>query len=263
MNALSITHISAGYHKRPVIIGINLNVNRGRVVALVGPNGAGKTTLIRALTGVIRATAGQVQLDGVNLLGLSQLQRARRVAVVPQQAHLPETFKVSEVVLLGRTPYLPLWAKESARDYNIARASMQQTGVHNLANRFIGELSGGEQQRVLIARALAQEPDVLLLDEPTAHLDLKHQKSILTLIKTLAVEKRLAVLLTMHDLNQAAACANDVVLLVDGKIQAMGPPAEVFTSKRLSQAYGAPVEVIPHPINDVPLVVTNVFRRPS
>ena len=263
MNILSIINISAGYRKHPVLRDINLNINRGRVVAIVGPNGAGKTTLIRTLTGIIPTKAGQVQLDGINLLGLSPLQRARQVAVVPQQAHLPETFTVLDIVLLGRTPYLRLWAKETSRDYDIARASMQQTGVDNLANRFIGELSGGEQQRVVIARALSQEPAVLLLDEPTAHLDLKHQKSILTLMETLAVEKNLAVLLTMHDLNQAAACAHDVVLLVDGKIQALGPPGDVFTTERLSQAYGAHVEVIPHPNNDLPLVVTNVFRNPS
>ncbi len=256
MNALSITNLSSGYHQRPVLLKIDLCVNRGRVVALVGPNGAGKSTLIRALTGVIPTSTGKVQLDGINLLDLSPLERARRVAVVPQQALLPEAFTVAEVVLLGRTPYLPLWAKESAHDHDIARAVMQQTEVHNLADRFIGELSGGEQQRVVIARALAQEPDVLLLDEPTAHLDLKHQTSILTLVRSLAIENGLAVLLTMHDLNQAAACAHDVALLVDGKIEAMGSPGDVFTSERLSRAYDTPVHVIPHPHNGVPLVTT-------
>lgn len=256
MNALSITNVSAGYHKHTVILQIDLHVNRGRVVALVGPNGSGKSTLIRGLTGVIPVSEGQVQLDGINLLSLSPLQRARLIAVVPQHALMPETFTVAEVVLLGRTPHLPIWAREGARDRDIARAVMQQTGVHNLADRFIGELSGGEQQRVLIARALAQEPEVLLLDEPTAHLDLKYQNSILHLVRSLAVEKGLAVLLTMHDLNQAAACAHDVALLVDGKIKALGSPDKVFTSEQLSQAYGTPVDVIPHPHNGVPLVTT-------
>ena len=263
MNALSITGVTAGYHERPVTTKIDLRVSRSKVVALVGPNGAGKSTLIRALTGVIPTTGGQVQLDGVNLLGLSPLQRARRVAVVPQQALLPEAFTVSEVVLLGRTPFLPLWAKESANDHRISRAAMEMTSVHGLADRFVGELSGGEQQRVVIARALAQEPDVLLLDEPTAHLDLKHQNSILTLVRSLAVDCRLSVLLTMHDLNQAAACAHEVALLVDGKIQAIGPPGEVFTSERLSQAYDAPVDVIPHPHNGAPLVTTNGRPPPT
>ena len=256
MNALSITNVSAGYYHRAVVLQIDLNVNRGRVIALVGPNGSGKSTLIRALTGVIPVSEGQVQLDGINVLSLSPLQRARLIAVVPQHALMPETFTVAEVVLLGRTPYLPIWAREGTLDRDIASAAMQQTGVHGLADRFIGELSGGEQQRVLIARALAQEPEVLLLDEPTAHLDLKYQHSILHLVRSLAAEKQLAVLLTMHDLNQAAVCADDVALLVDGKIEAMGSPGDVFTSERLSRAYDTPVHVIPHPHNGVPLVTT-------
>ena len=163
--------------------------------------------------------------------------------------------------MLGRTPYIPLWAKESSYDKNVARDAMLETNVHHLADRYIGELSGGEQQRTVIARALAQEPEVLLLDEPTAHLDIRHQNSILTLIQRLATDNKLAVLMTMHNLNQAAACAHVVALLVDGKIQAMGPPDEVFTTERLSRAYDAPIDVISHPHSTVPLVTTNVRQQ--
>ena len=257
MDGLLVENLSTGYRKHPVVTNVDMHVNRGKIVALVGPNGAGKTTLIRALTGILPSVTGQVHLDGVNLQGLTSLQRARRVAVVPQQAFLPDSITVTQVVLLGRTPYLTLWGKESPSDCRIAKEAMKNTGIDSLADRLIGDLSGGEQQRAVIARALAQEPDALLLDEPTAHLDLKHQNSILTLVRNLAVEKNMAVLLTMHDLNQAAAYAHHIALMVNGKIEALGTPDEVFTTQKLSQAYGTPVNVIENPNNGAPLV-TNI-----
>lgn len=254
MDPLTISNLSVSYNNQTVIADLNLTLKRAGIVALVGPNGAGKSTLIRAITGVIPPTRGSIYLGQLDILGLSALERARRIAVVPQHAPLPDNFKVQEIVMLGRTPYLPLWKNETAIDHASVTQALQRTNLTNLKNRFVGDLSGGELQRVVIARALAQDPDVLLLDEPTAHLDLKHQASILRLIKSLATTKNIAVLLTMHDINQAAKCADSVALISNGNIQAYGPPTDVYTSQILSKVYDTPVEVITHPDHGLPFV---------
>jgi iron complex transport system ATP-binding protein len=177
------------------------------------------------------------------------------VAVVPQMIHLPGAFTVAEIVLMGRTPHLPLWAGEGRRDCEAAWSAMVRAQVEGLAERRVDELSGGEQQRVVLARALAQEPQVLLLDEPTAHLDLKHQVSVLELVRLLARAEQLAVLMTVHDLNQAARYADRVALMQRGEIAADGPAAEVFTAERLSRVYGVSVSVTRHPQWGTPVVL--------
>ncbi len=254
MRTLTISDLSVSYDKQAVIKNLSLTLSRAEIVALLGPNGAGKSTLIRAITGVVPVSQGTVCLDQIDLLSLSALERARRIAVVPQHALLPDNFTVYEIVLLGRTPYLPLWKKETGNDHATVTQALQHTNLENLKDRFVGDLSGGERQRVLIARSLAQEPDVLLLDEPTAHLDLKHQASILRLIKSLATTKNIAILLTMHNINQAAKCADSVALIANGKIQSYGSPADVYTPENLSKAYDTPVEVITHSENGLPFV---------
>ena len=255
MTALELQAVSAAYGARAVLRNVSLTVARGEVLALAGPNGAGKSTLIRVLSGVLAASSGEVRLDGLDLLRLPPSQRARRVAVVPQMIHLPESYTVAEIVLMGRTPHLSLWAGESKHDCDVAWAAMRAARVQELSDRRVGELSGGEQQRVVLARALAQEPRVLLLDEPTAHLDLKHQVAVLELVRTLAQEHDLAVLMTLHDLNQASLYADRVALLQQGEIVAQGTARQVFTSERLSQVYGVPVAVSQHPGQDVPIVL--------
>ncbi len=256
MPPLRLSDLSAGYGQRPVLRGVSLDVPNGQVVALVGPNGAGKSTLIRVLSGVLRASSGQARLDGVDLLRLAPAERARRVAVVPQMIHLPDAFTVGEIVLMGRTPHLPLWAGESQKDCEIAWQAMRRTQVEGLADRRVDELSGGEQQRVVIARALAQEPQVLLLDEPTAHLDLRHQVAVLELVRELAHDHDLAVLLTLHDLNQAAHYADRVALMHQGRLVAQGPAQDVFTAERLSAIYGVTVTIGTHPLNGRPIVLS-------
>ena len=255
MTTLTISNLSVGYHNHLVLHGVSLDVHAGEVVALVGPNGAGKSTLVRAVSGVSPISRGTVRLEGADVLRLSPTERARRIAVVPQAVHLPDAFTVAEIVMMGRTPHLPLWGGEGKRDCDVAWEAMRRTAVEALADRRIDELSGGERQRVVIARALAQEPRVLLLDEATAHLDLKHQVGVLDLVRALAHEHGLAVLATLHDLNQAARYADRVALLAGGELRAIGAPAEVLTSAHLSPAYGLPVSVIPHPTYGTPLVL--------
>jgi len=260
MPLLRILNLSAAYNNGLVLRSVNLEVAAGEVVALVGPNGAGKSTLIRVLSGVLPARGGQAQLDGADLLRLPPAQRARRVAVVPQMLQLPPGFTVSEIVLMGRTPHLPLWGSESQHDCEVTWAAMRRAHIEHLADRLVGELSGGEQQRVVLARALAQEPRVLLLDEPTSHLDLKHQVTVLELVRHLARTEHLAVLVTLHDLNQAALYADRVALMQRGEIVAHGPAAEVFTAERLSRVYDVNIAVSTHPSRGTPVVLSDGAR---
>jgi iron complex transport system ATP-binding protein len=254
VSTLTITNLSAGYHGRRVLDKVSLEVKAGEVVALVGPNGVGKSTLVRAVSGVVAVSDGSVRLDNLDVLRLDPTQRARLIAVVPQTVKLPEAFTVAEIVLMGRTPHLPLWGGEGKRDHEIAWRAMRLTAVEHLAERRTDELSGGERQRAVIARALAQEPRVLLLDEPTAHLDLKHQMAVLELARELASVRGLAVLATLHDLNQAALYADRVALLSEGRLLATGRPSEVFAAERLGAAFGVPVAVSTHPVHGTPLV---------
>ncbi len=252
---LKIENLSASYGPRRVLKGISLEVISGEVVALIGPNGAGKSTLIRSVSGLIPVQGGSVRTNGDNLLSLSTMQRARFLAVVPQVAAMPPAYSVWETVLMGRTPYLNFLGQASPNDEAIARDSLAKVDALDLAERRIGELSGGEQQRVLLARALAQSTPILLLDEPTVHLDLQHQVSLMETVRGLAHKDKLAVLIALHDLNLAARYADRLALLVEGEIKAVGTPRQVLTSEVISAAYHLEVKVVPHPFADVPLVL--------
>ena len=252
---LRIEGLSVSYGSRQVLKDVSLEVQSGEILALIGPNGAGKSTLVRAVSGVIPVTGGVVRTNGTDLLALSPLERARRLAVVPQAVSLPPAFTAWETVLLGRTPYLNFLGQVSRSDEEIARAALAKVAALDLAERRVGELSGGEQQRVLLARALAQSTPILLMDEPTAHLDLQHQVAIMELIRQLAKQENLAILAALHDLNLAASYADRISLLVEGKIQASGRPAQVLTPEIISAAYHLPVSVISHPFTDTPLVL--------
>lgn len=253
---LQLNALSLKYGSRTVLRQLTLEVKRGEVLALVGPNGVGKSTLIKIASGGLKPTHGEAVVNGVSLHTMSADSRARLVAVVPQAQNLPEAFTVWDTVLMGRTAYLGLLGKETEEDKKLAHAAMERTCVTELAPRKVGELSGGEQQRVLIARALTQAAPILLLDEPTAHLDLKHQASVLELVRTLTREKELAVLIVLHDLNLAAQYADRVALLSNAEIRAIGTPLEVLTTQNLSAAYGLAINVIDHPFNGTRLVLT-------
>jgi cobalamin transport system ATP-binding protein len=226
------------------------------VLALIGPNGAGKSTLVRAASAVIPVDTGLVRANGRDLLAQPSMLRARQVAVVPQAVTLPPAFTVWETVLLGRTPWLNFLGHVSVADEQLARSALQRVDALDLAERRVGELSGGEQQRVLLARALAQATPILLMDEPTAHLDLQHQVALMELVRSLAHGDGLSILVALHDLNLAARYADHLALLVDGRLIAQGNADRVLTPAAIARAYGLQVQVIPHP-NDpgIPLVV--------
>ena len=257
---LRIENLSVSYGDRRVLHEVSLTVDNGEVLALIGPNGAGKSTLVRAVSGVVPAQSGSVRKNGTNLLTASAGERARVVAVVPQVASLPPAFTVWETVLLGRTPYLNFLGQVSAADQDVARQSLQRVDALDLSDRRVGELSGGEQQRVLLARALAQSTPILLLDEPTSHLDLHHQVGLLELVRTLAHDDKLAVLVALHDLNLASRYADRVALMVDGQVRAQGSPVEVLRPELISEAYHLPVQVIPNPLDQSPLVLPDSPR---
>ena len=251
---LKIQNLSAFYGTRRILHDISLDVQSGEVLALIGPNGAGKSTLIRAVSGVIPYT-GHVHTNGDDFASLSTIQRARYVATVPQAVSLPPAYTVWETVLFGRTPYLNFLGQPSKRDEEIARQSLARVNALPFIDRRVGELSGGEQQRVLLARALCQSTPILLLDEPTAHLDLQYQVSLLELVRELAQKAHLAVLIALHDLNLAAHYADRIALMVAGEIKAMGKPKEVLQSELIADAYCLPVWVMQHPFLDIPLVL--------
>ena len=252
---LEIRGIWADYSGAPVLRGVSLDVAAGEVVGLVGPNGSGKTTLVRAVTRVMPLRSGEVRLLGEDSRTLTRAALARRVAVVPQNPALPEGFTVLEIVLMGRTPYLRLLQSEGPSDLAAARRALTQTGTAGLASRFAHQLSGGERQQVVIARALAQEAPVLLLDEPTSHLDVGHQMAVMGLVRRLCQERRLAVLATIHDLTLAALYCDRLVLLDRGAVAAEGAPDSVLRPELIASAYGAEVTVLRHPASGRPVVV--------
>lgn len=252
---IEVNRLTAAYQQKVVLKEISFNLQPGTVLAVIGPNGVGKSTLIRVLSRVLPLHGGEVKIMGRPLASFDQEELARNIAVVPQATQLPGGFSAWETVLLGRTPHLNWLGHISTQDENIARQAMQHTDTLALAHSRIGEISGGEQQRLLLARALAQSAPILLLDEPTAHLDLQYQLTLLQMVRQLAHERNLAVLITLHDLNLVSRYADQVALLNGGRLQAIGTPEQVLTAPALSEAYQVPLHVIPNPQSGLPLIV--------
>ena len=251
---LKIDSLTVAYDDKVVLQNVSFDVQPGEILALIGPNGTGKSTLIRALSGVVPIASGQVSIDGQNLSELSANQRAKIMAVVPQARQLGGAFSVEQAVMMGRTPYLNWIGQESESDKAVVRLALEQTNLTGFADRQIAQLSGGEQQRVLLARALSQSTPVLLLDEPTNHLDLQHQTNLLSIVKRLAKEKELIVIVAMHDLNLVYFFADKVALLVNGELRGLGTPEKVMQKDAISAAYQTPVEIIQHPVTGAPII---------
>ena len=228
---------------RAVVDGVDLDVREGEWLALIGPNGAGKTTLLRALAGLVRYEGG-LALLGSPAEGLGRREWARTVAVVPQEPVTPPWMTVSEYVLLGRTPHLGQLARESADDREAAARTLARLDLLEHRERTLGTLSGGERQRVVVARALAQEASIVLLDEPTAALDIGHQQQALELLDELRAESELTLVAAMHDLTLAAQYADRMVLLDEGRVVADGAPDEVLTEDAIGRHYDATIRVV-------------------
>ncbi len=243
MTELLAEGLRAGYGRREVLRVIDLALRSGEVVAVVGPNGAGKSTLLRCLAGLIRPSAGRVTLDGIDLRSLGRAAIARRIAVVPQVFETLFPFTVREIVGLGRTARLGRLGIPRAEDARAVDRAIAELDLAALADRPIDTLSGGERQRAVLAMALAQEADVLLLDEPTVHLDPAHQRETLDLVRSLARGRGLVVAAVLHDLNLAGALCARVVVLDGGRVVRDGPPAAVLDAPTVGQVFGAGLEV--------------------
>ena len=238
---LTIEDIRFSYVHTNILNGISLSVPTGTVTSILGPNGAGKSTLAKIVARIYRPSSGSIDFNGSNILTIPRNSHAKIVAYVPQSSPVPFELSVQESVLLGRTPYVGLRPKQY--DYDVVNDAIRALGLDSLRERHLSELSGGQAQRALIARALAQEPQVLLLDEPTSALDLRYQVETLELIRKITVEQGLSTIIVIHDLNLASAYSDDVALLDGGRIVFDGRPEDVFEADKLSGVYGLPVTV--------------------
>lgn len=252
MIGLQIYHVYFSYLNGLVLHNINLSINAGEMVALLGPNGSGKTTLVKLACGVLKPGRGEIRLDGSSLSRLSRRSIASTIAVVPQQFHIAFAFTVTEVAMLGRIPFLKAFAEEGKLDKEIVSDALELVGISELKQRRFDELSGGERQKVILAMALAQQPKLLLLDEPTVHLDIAHQVEILELVRSLNRERGITVIAAMHDLNLAALYFDRLVLLKQGRVSADGVPSQVLTEARIRDVFSASVRVELDPATGAP-----------
>lgn len=255
MISLEISQVCFSYLNGDVLHNISLSIRAGETVGLLGPNGSGKTTLIKLASGILKPNRGEVRHDGLCLSELKRKSIARRVAVVPQQFSIPFAYTASEVVMLGRVPFLKPFAEESEADRQLVSGALELVGINKLGERRFDELSGGERQKVILAMALAQQPKLLLLDEPTVHLDITHQVEILELVRSLNREQELTVIAAMHDLNLAALYFDRLILLKEGRVQADGTPTEVLTEDIIRDVFSASVRVELHPATGAPHIV--------
>ncbi len=242
------------YDSQWCLEGIDFELQKGEILGMIGPNGSGKSTLLKIIDGLLKIDKGEIFLLNKPLSSYKRGDIARRIAMVPQESTFRFPFSVSEVVLMGRFPHLGLFPFERKEDLEIAQQSMDLTGTLDLATRSIYELSGGEKQRVLIARALTQRAQIILLDEPTSFLDIRHKVDIFELISSLARAQGLSVIIVSHDISLAAQYCHRMVLLNKGSVFKTGEPAEVITADNISTVYQCPVLVDKNPISKTPRV---------
>lgn len=249
--------VTFGYRADPVIQGLTLEIPHGQFVAILGPNGSGKSTLLRLMARVLGPHGGGIWIGPRPLQSLRRKELARIVSLLPQEVASGFAYQAEDVVMMGRTPHLRLLQREAPTDYEVVRQAMVATDTWQFRESALDELSGGERQRVMIARALAQEPSVLLLDEPTAHLDIHHQVEIFDLLAELRQSRSMTVIAALHDINIAAQYCDSLIFLNQGRIGAAGAPADVVTHEVLHRIYGEglSVDVVSHPTTGRPMVL--------
>ena len=255
MSKLTLSEAGFKYGHNVVLQSVSFETVPTGFIGIIGPNGSGKSTLLKGLSGLLQPYEGSVKLDGKNISNCSRTFIGKSIALVPQYAVLPDLFTVMDLVLMGRTSHLGLLRYESQRDIDIALKSMEATHTGHLAHKRINELSGGERQRVLIARGLAQEATILLLDEPTANLDINYQAEVLNFLQLLCREKTMSVVAALHDLNLASQYCSFLLMLKDGKVWKQGKPSEVINTDSIYELFGINTLVYQHPVNGLPTVL--------
>ncbi|MDO7880828.1 ABC transporter ATP-binding protein [Salinibacterium soli] len=254
-HTLAAEAVSLGYGDRTVVDSLDLAVAPGAITAIVGANGSGKSTLLKALARLIPTRSGRVLLDGADIHRMPPKQVARTLGLLPQGPVAPEGIAVADLVGRGRHPHQRLLATWTSHDYEAVASALEATGIADLADRAVDELSGGQRQRAWIAMALAQETDILLLDEPTTFLDVAHQIEVLDLLTDLNRSRGTTIVMVLHDLNLASRYSDQLVAMRDGRIHAVGAPVEVVTAELVREVFGLESRVIPDPLSDTPIVL--------
>ncbi|OGO79429.1 MAG: hypothetical protein A2Y23_06870 [Clostridiales bacterium GWB2_37_7] len=241
--SIKIENLSFGYNEDLVLKNVDLVFQKAGFTSIVGPNGSGKSTLLKQISGILRPSQGSLNIEGVNVERINKKDIARLMAVVPQNTALEFDYKVMDVVMMGRYPYISRFKGETPKDREIAIENMKYTNTYQFRDRSFNQLSGGERQRVILAQALTQQPKILLLDEPISHLDLQHQIEIMTLIKKLSMDQQLTVVAVLHDLNIAAAYSDYIIMMKSGEINFQGTPVEAFTIQNIRSVFNIDVDV--------------------
>ena len=252
---LKFEGVHTGYGSKEVIKGFTADIHKGEFVGLIGSNGTGKSTLLKCLSGLLPITGGRIVVGGRDNAGLKQRERSQMVAVVPQSFDIDYDFTAEDIVLMGRNPYLSYKDRESAEDYRIVEQAMKMTKTLGFRGRMFNELSGGEKQRVIIARAIAQEPDIILLDEPTSALDVHHQIEVMELIDQLNKNDHMTVVAVLHDINLASRYCGRLIMIQGGRVVADGPPADVVIERNLKQLYNMKMLVRENAVFEKPEIV--------
>ena len=242
MVRLRIRGVEFGYGSEAVLKGVSIEIPQGEMLSIIGPNGAGKTTLLRCINRILKPRRGVIMVNGKSIEEMSRREIAKKMGYVPQSTHQVFPNTVFDVILMGRRPHFA-W-KCNEKDIEKVLETLKMLGIEHLAMRDITELSGGQQQKVFIARALAQEPEILLLDEPTSNLDIKHQLEVMNIIKSITNEKGITAIMAIHDLNLASRYADRVIMMHEGRIFAVGSPEEVLTPENIREVYGVEAEVL-------------------
>ena len=252
---LSIKNLYFSYEDKSILSNINIDIEKGKFISIIGPNGSGKTTLLKNMSSVLIPDRGKVFFQGKDIREYSRKQLSRYMAYVPQSSYINFEFTAGDIVLMGRSPFLKPFESEQAEDIKIAEDAMRMTNVFEIKDKRITEISGGERQRVMIACALAQTPQIILLDEPVANLDIQHQVEILSVLKKLSKINKVTVITVLHDLNLSAEYSDLVVLLKEGKIIEYGPPKDIITEENIKNAYNANVYMTKNPMTGNPHVI--------
>ncbi len=252
---ISIDNLWFKYDKDSILENININIDQGSFISIIGPNGSGKTTLLKNMVNLLTPTKGSISLFKKDIKNIKYKDLAKKVAVVHQSNNIGFNFSVEDVVMMGRFPYLKRFQSETSKDYEIVEKAMKNTGIFDLKDRSILNISGGEMQRVMIARALVQEPEILVLDEPISNLDLKYQVGILNICKELNKKDNLTVICILHDINLASRYSDNIILLKDGKIHSLDKPNNVITKKNIKEVYDIDVDVKNIENTDIPYII--------